>query len=221
MDVNMKNKLIIFDLDGTLVDSLEDIAESANIMLQELGYEPYEVDEYRQFVGDGARELVKNSLPEQLDEEEIDEALKIFKSYYGNKVGSKTKPYDGIYEMLERVSDICDLALLSNKPHKFTLQYMEHFFKEYDFKQIHGQKDEVPRKPDPAGAFNILKDIGQSYQNIFYVGDTATDMKTAVGAKLIPIGILWGYQDEKSLLEHGAKYIANDPKQLSEIVLKN
>ena len=217
----MKTKLVIFDLDGTLLDSLEDIARSANTMLEELGYKPYEVNEYRKFVGDGARELVKSALPNNLDDETIDKALAIFKSYYSNKIHGNTKPYDGIYEMLKSISSTCDLALLSNKPHKFTLEYMDLFFKQFDFKQIHGQKDEVPRKPDPAGAFNILKDIGQSYGEVFYVGDTATDMKTAVGAKLIPIGVLWGYQDEKSLRDHGAKYIVNDPQELSEIILKN
>lgn len=217
----MKTKLIIFDLDGTLLDSLEDIAISANTMLEELGYKPYKIEEYKQFVGDGARELVKSALPKNLDEETVDEALKIFKSYYSNKIHGNTKPYDGIYEMLTSLVGTCDFALLSNKPHKFTLEYMELFFKEFDFKQIHGQKDEVPRKPDPAGAFNILKDIGQSYEKVFYVGDTATDMKTAVGAKLIPIGVLWGYQEETSLKDNGAKYIASDPQNLSEIILKN
>lgn len=217
----MKNKLVIFDLDGTLLDSLKDIALSANKVLEEFGYEPYEIDEYRKFVGDGARALVKSALPDTLEENEIDKALEIFKSNYSNKIHGNTKPYDGIYTMLDTLSSDCDFALLSNKPHKFTLEYMEKFFKEYEFKQIHGQKEEVPRKPDPAGAFNILKSLDKEYEKVFYVGDTATDMKTAVAAKLIPIGILWGYQDEENLSLHGAEYIVKTPHRLSEIILEN
>lgn len=217
----MKNKLVIFDLDGTLLDSLEDIAISANRVLEELGYEQHEIMEYRKFVGDGARALVKSALPDMLEEEQIDEALKMFKSYYSNKINGNTKPYDGIYNMLDTLESKCDFALLSNKPHKFTLEYMEMFFKEYEFKQIHGQKDDVPRKPDPAGAFNILKALDKEYEKVFYVGDTATDMKTAVAAKLIPIGILWGYQDEENLSLHRAEYIVKTPHRLSEIILEN
>jgi len=217
----MKNKLVIFDLDGTLLDSLKDIALAANKVLEEFGYEPYEIDEYRKFVGDGARALVKSALPDTLQESEIDKALELFKSNYSNKIHGNTKPYEGIYTMLDTLSSHCDFALLSNKPHKFTLEYMEIFFKEYKFKQIHGQKDEVPRKPDPSGAFNILKSLDKEYEKVFYVGDTATDMKTAVAAKLIPIGILWGYQDEENLTLHGAQFIVETPKNLSEIILEN
>ncbi len=214
----MKNRLIIFDLDGTLLDTLEDIAYSANKVLQELGYKTYEVNEYRKFVGDGAKELMRNALEETSNEELVEKAFLMFKSLYGGKIHDKTKPYEGIYGMLDGLSELHDFSILSNKPHLLTIESIEYFFKEYEFQQIHGQKEDVPRKPNPTGAFNILNAIDKEYEKVFYIGDTATDMKTAVAANLIPIGILWGYQDEKSLSSHGAQYLANTPKELCEII---
>lgn len=215
-----RKKLVIFDLDGTLIDSLKDIALATNRVLKSFGCEEHPISAYRNFVGDGAKELVKRALPENFDEEQIEKGLALFKEIYSNKINANTKPFDGIYEMLRVLSTDCEFALLSNKPHKFTLEYMDLFFKEYDFSAIHGQKDEVPKKPDPAGALNILNELQYDPSEVFYIGDTLTDMKTAVNAGLIPIGVLWGYQDKEALLENGAQYIVESPAEIVKIILE-
>ena len=127
----MNKKLVIFDLDGTLIDSLKDIAFSTNRVLIELGFEEHPIEEYKRFIGDGAKELVKRALPDSSDEEKVLEALEIFKKEYGGKETIHTKPFDGGYQMLHQLQDSCEFALLSNKPHEFTLKYMEQFFKEF------------------------------------------------------------------------------------------
>jgi phosphoglycolate phosphatase len=212
-------KLIIFDLDGTLLNSLKDIALAANHVLQSFGVEEHPIEAYRDFVGDGAKALVQRALPKEFLDKQIEKALEIFKEVYSNKINDNTKPYEGIYDMLDALEELCEFALLSNKPHKFTVEYMDIFFKRYDFKVIHGQKDEVPKKPDPAGALYIMDKLGYDPKNVFYIGDTATDMKTAVNAGMIPVGVLWGYQDKEYLVKHGARYLIDKPEGLVDIVL--
>jgi phosphoglycolate phosphatase len=214
----MNKKLIIFDLDGTLLDSLQDIALATNQVLKDFGCDEHSTESYRGFVGDGARELVKRALSKSFSKEQIDKALVMFKKIYSNKINGNTKPFDGIYEMLDNIKEQCDLALLSNKPHKFTLEYMELFFKEYDFKVIHGQKDEIPKKPDPAGVHIIMDKLNYKASDVFFIGDTSTDMKTAKSANVIPIGVLWGYQDKETLIENGAKYLTKTPHEIVDIV---
>lgn len=214
----MEKKLIIFDLDGTLLDSLEDIALSTNSVLKSFECEEYPVDSYKKFVGDGARELVKRALPDTFSTEQIDQALEMFKKIYSNKVNGNTKPFDGIYDMLESLQSQCDFAILSNKPHKFTLEYMDLFFNEYEFKVIHGQKDNVPKKPDPAGANFIMQTLGYEAKDVYYIGDTTTDMKTASNGNMTSIGVSWGYQDEQVLLDFGAQFLANKPSDIVNII---
>jgi len=216
----LAKKVLIFDLDGTLIDSLKDIALSTNDVLTNLGFETYSIDEYKKFVGNGAKELVKNAMPRGMSEEEIQKALLMFKEIYGNKIHNNTKPFRGIYEMLDSLQKGGYVfGLLSNKPHKFTLQYMDKFFKDYNFEQISGQKDDIPRKPDPTSAKMMAKAFDVEANSIYYIGDTKTDMKTATGAGFIPIGVLWGYQDKNILVESGAKYIVSSPKELQELLL--
>jgi phosphoglycolate phosphatase len=218
-----KKKLIIFDLDGTLIDSLKDIALCTNSVLKELGCEEHPIEVYKEFTGDGARELVKRALPNGFSEEKIQKALGMFKEIYSNKINENTKPFDGIYEMLKALEDSCDLALLSNKPHKFTLEYMELFFSEFNFQSIHGQKEEVAKKPDPAGVYNILDELDYldyKKDDVYFIGDTATDMKTAINSGVIPIGVLWGTQEEDKLIQNGAQYTVQTPQEIVQIILK-
>jgi len=217
----MQQKTVIFDLDGTLIDSIEDIAIATNIVLEELGFQQHPLDAYQNFVGDGALMLLTNALPNGIDENIINNALKLFKKYYGDRIHKNTKPYEGIYDMLDLLTNQnTTLAVLSNKPHEFTVEFIEHFFSQYPFVEVHGQKDDVPKKPNAQGALNISNALNIATEKIFFVGDTATDMKTAQNAGMISVGVSWGYRNEAELISAGANYIAKNPQHLTQILLE-
>lgn len=213
-------KTIIFDLDGTLIDSLEDIAVCMNKVLEELNLPTYEINDYKYFVGGGISVLVDNALKGQSTQIK-EEVTKRFKVIYDQKLHAKTKPYEGIYELLEELDKLdCNLAILSNKPHEFTVEYANSLFNNFNFKEIHGQKESVPKKPDPIAAINIAKSLNTPCEEIYFVGDTMVDMQTAKNAGMIAIGVLWGFRDEKELNEHGADYLVSHPLEILEIIKK-
>ena len=211
-------KTIIFDLDGTLIDSLEDIAVCMNKVLEELNLPIHKIDDYKYFVGSGVDVLVNNALKDS-SQEIKNEVLERFKKEYDQQLHAKTKPYAGIYELLDELKKLdYNLAVLSNKPHDFTVAYINYLFKDYNFKEVHGQKKEVPKKPDPIGAINIAKALNIPCSEIFFVGDTMVDMQTAKSANMKAIGVLWGFRDEKELLTNGADFIVKHPLEILEIV---
>ncbi|MDY3200078.1 MAG: HAD family hydrolase [Arcobacter sp.] len=213
-------KTIIFDLDGTLLDSIEDIAISMNKVLKELNLPIHKIEDYKYFVGSGVDVLVENALKESSQDMKKEVSTR-FKKEYDQKLHENTKPYEGIYELLDELKKLdYNLAVLSNKPHDFTVQYVDYLFKDYGFKEVHGQKVEVPRKPDPIGAINIAKALNIPCEEIFFVGDTLVDMKTAKSAGMKAIGVLWGFRDEKELNENGADFIVKHPLDILEIVKK-
>ncbi|WP_418184782.1 HAD family hydrolase [Aliarcobacter vitoriensis] len=211
-------KTIIFDLDGTLLDSIEDIAISMNKVLESLNLQTHSIEDYKYFVGGGVDILVENALGNQTNQIK-DEVIKRFKVEYDGKMHSKTLPYQGIYELLNELKKLdCNLAVLSNKPHEFTVTYVNHFFKDYGFKEIHGQKQNVPKKPNPKAAIDIAQALNTPCENIFFVGDTKVDMQTAKNAGMIAIGVLWGFRDEKELSEFGADFIVKTPLEIVDII---
>ena len=211
-------KTIIFDLDGTLIDSLEDIAVCMNKVLEELNLPIHKIDDYKYFVGSGVDVLVNNALKDS-SQEIKNEVLKRFKKEYDQQLHAKTKPYAGIYELLDELKKLdYNLAVLSNKPHDFTVAYINYLFKDYNFKEVHGQKKEVPRKPDPIGAINIAKALNIPCSEIFFVGDTMVDMQTAKSANMKAIGVLWGFRDEKELRDFGADFIVSNPLEILKII---
>lgn len=211
-------KTIIFDLDGTLIDSLEDIAVCMNKVLEELNLPIHKIDDYKYFVGSGVDVLVNNALKDS-SQEIKNKVLERFKKEYDQQLHAKTKPYAGIYELLDELKKLdYNLAVLSNKPHDFTVAYINYLFKDYNFKEVHGQKKEVPKKPDPIGAINIAKALNIPCSEIFFVGDTMVDMQTAKSANMKAIGVLWGFRDEEELLTNGADFIVKHPLEILEIV---
>lgn len=217
----MKNKkTIIFDLDGTLIDSLEDIANCMNQVLEELNIPTHKIDDYKYFVGGGISVLVDNALI-GYNQEIKEEVTKKFKIVYDQKLHSKTKPYDGIYELLDELVKLdCNLAVLSNKPHEFTIQYVDSLFKKYNFKEVHGQKNNIPKKPNPIAAIDIAKSLDTPCEEVFFIGDTMVDMQTAKNAKMIAVGVLWGFRDEKELKGNGADFLIKHPLDLLQIINK-
>ena len=211
-------KTVIFDLDGTLLDSIEDIASSMNKVLESLQLPTHKIEDYKHFVGGGVDILVENALNNQ-SKEIKDEVIKRFKIEYDGKLHSKTLPYDGIYELLDELKKLdINLAVLSNKPHEFTVSYVNHFFKDYDFKEVHGQKEDVPKKPDPKAALDIVKFLNSSCENTYFIGDTKIDMQTAKSANMTAIGVLWGFRDEKELRDFGADFIVSNPLEILKII---
>lgn len=211
-------KTVIFDLDGTLLDSIEDIASSMNKVLESLQLPTHKIEDYKHFVGGGVDILVENALSNQ-SKEIKDEVIKRFKIEYDGKLHSKTLPYNGIYELLDELKKLdINLAVLSNKPHEFTVSYVNHFFKNYNFKEIHGQKKDVPKKPDPKAALDIVKCLDSSCENTYFIGDTKIDMQTAKSANMTAIGVLWGFRDEKELRDFGADFIVSNPLEILKIL---
>lgn len=215
-------KAIIFDLDGTLIDSLEDIAKSMNDVLKEFNYEEHPLEDYKRFVGDGALILVQNALPKECDEDEIQKILKRFIEIYDLGFHNNTKPYEGIYELLTKLQNTnIQLGVLSNKPHEFTKKYVNKLFLEFNIIETHGQKDEIPKKPDPAGALDIAKSFNLKPEEIFFIGDTPTDIKTAKNANMKSVGVLWGFRPKKELVESGADFIVENCDELWELITKH
>lgn len=156
----MSQKAVIFDLDGTLIDSLEDLANSVNQTLSEFGFDTHEINEYKYFIGDGVKVLLKRATNKEITEETIEELHQRFKVIYKKEIDSKTKVYKGIYELLTKLEkEDFPKAILSNKPHNFTLDCMNKFFNDYSFVNISGQKDTVAKKPDPQAALSIANEF--------------------------------------------------------------
>ena len=189
-----------------------------NKVLESLQLPTHKIEDYKHFVGGGVDILVENALNNQ-SKEIKDEVTKRFKIEYDGKLHSKTLPYDGIYELLDELKKLdINLAVLSNKPHEFTVSYVNHFFKNYNFKEIHGQKKDVPKKPDPKAALDIVKCLDSSCENTYFIGDTKIDMQTAKSANMTAIGVLWGFRDEKELRDFGADFIVSNPLEILKII---
>ena len=214
-------KAVIFDLDGTLIDSLKDIALCMNDVLNRLDLPTHPLEAYNYFVGDGALILAKNALPKNSDESLIQKVFEEFKILYDQEVHHHTKPYEGITELLGHLEqEGISINVLSNKPHQFTLKYVNTLLDQFNFHEVHGQKEDVEKKPDPAGVFNILKRLDIEPCDVLYVGDTATDMKTAKAANLKSVGVAWGFRPIEELIKHGADHIVHHPSEIFELLKK-
>jgi phosphoglycolate phosphatase len=216
------NKTIIFDLDGTLIDSLEDIALCMNTVLKELDLPTYEINAYKYFVGGGVSVLVDNVLKDlNIDlKTQIKETIsEKFKVIYDLKLHDKTKPYEGIYDLLDELVKLdYKIGILSNKPHEATLAHVNSLFSKYKIQEIHGQKSHVEKKPNPTAAIQIANSFKTPCEEIYFIGDTMIDMQTAKNAKMIGVGVLWGFRDEKELRDNGATFIVKHPLDILEIL---
>jgi phosphoglycolate phosphatase len=217
----MNNKAIIFDLDGTLIDSLEDIAVCMNQVLKELNLPTHKIDDYKYFVGGGISILVENALDKNTSDETKELVTEKFKIVYDQKLHAKTLPYDGIYDLLDELKRLdFKIGILSNKPHEFTIAYAKNLFSKYDMKEVHGQKSHIAKKPDPIAAIQIAQSFDVPCEEVYFVGDTMVDMQTAVNAKMIGIGVLWGFRDEEELMSNGATFVVKHPLDILDIVNK-
>lgn len=214
---------MIFDLDGTLLNSLEDLADSCNYLMRKYGFPEHPLDSYRYFVGDGIHKLVERILPE--DKRQADFVEQVFQemvAYYDIHKEDKTKPYAGMVETLEALQERgIMLAVASNKVNKAMMPLMEHYFPTIKFTAVIGQREGIPVKPHPQIVFDILKIAGVGAEESLYVGDTGVDMDTAHRAGLKAVGVLWGYRNRQELTEHQAEYIISKPMELVELTVNN
>ncbi|MCR4825471.1 MAG: HAD family hydrolase [Bacteroidales bacterium] len=213
-------KLIVFDLDGTLINSLEDLADSANHVLTQHSFPTHPVDAYRYFVGDGVRKLIERILPpEERNDTRIEQCRQEFVEYYKIHMEDKTAVYEGITDLLKALKARgLKIAVATNKVHIAVKPLMEKYFPEIQFDSMIGQREGVPVKPAPQIMLDILKETGCVPSETLHVGDTATDMQLAHNAGITPVGVLWGYRPLEELQEAGARYIIEHPLELLEIV---
>ena len=203
----------LFDLDGTLLYTLEDLADSLNFVLAEEGLPTHAPDEYRFMVGNGLEKLVVRSLPEGLRiPAHVRPIFQKFLERYRANQCVKTRPYPGVPEMLAGLQGRgVRLAVLSNKAHPNTLTVVEHYFPQKPFQVVLGLRPEVPAKPDPAGALEIARALGLAPEACVYLGDSDVDMKTARSAGMYAVGALWGYRSGEELIASGAKQTIDSP----------
>ena len=216
----MPYKAVLFDLDGTLLDTIEDIGDAADRVLKQNGFPAHNMDTYSRFVGDGATNLIIRALPEDKRiDTVIHPCLDAFLEDYGRNWNVKTRPYDGIPELLDALTARrLKMAVLSNKPHEYTKQCMEGFLSDWNFDVVFGQRDDVPRKPDPAGALEIAEQLSIPPSDFLYLGDTETDLKTSIAAGMFPVGVLWGFRSAEELQENGAKVLIKRPLDIMNIL---
>ena len=211
---------IVYDLDGTLLDTLADLADSANQVLRTLGSPIHPVNAYRYFVGDGVRELIRRCLPESRrnDSTLIDRAVGMMADTYAGQWHVNTRIYPGITEMIARAG-ACGLpqTVLSNKPDAFTRKMTDYFFPDHPFADIRGQKEGIPKKPHPGAALAMANALNVPPARVLYLGDTSTDMQTAVAAGMFAVGACWGFRPREELAEHGAQVLADHPKSVADL----
>ena len=217
-----KLKAAIFDLDGTLLNTIDDLADAGNYALTQNGFRPHPVGPYKFFVGDGIFNLIRRALPEgSRDEATILRVKRDFDEYYAAHSQDKTKPYDGIVDALRELKEKgVRIAIFSNKPHEHTIPVVAHYLPGIA-EPIFGQREGVPVKPDPATVFEILDIWGLPKQDVCYIGDTGTDMRTGKSAGLFTIGVLWGFRTKEELEENGADILITHPNELIKLMTES
>lgn len=205
---------VLFDLDGTLADSLADLANATNWALTQLACPTHPLESYRYFVGDGARQLCARALPAD-KQDLVDDTLRLMRERYDAHCFDLTKLYAGIPELISSlVERRLLLAVLSNKPDVFTKRMIAHYFNPSPFAIVRGQLPNVPLKPDPTAALQIAQELGVPPAQWLYLGDTDTDMRTARAAGMHAVGVLWGFRDREELVKSGAKHIVTKPEEV-------
>lgn len=213
----MKNyQAVIFDLDGTLADSLIDIADAMNKTLQEFGYPTHDYESYKYFVGNGLKNLVINCLPESSrNETRIELCFEKMVDNYKKSLVNNTRLYIGIDDLLNALSERnLKLAVLSNKADELTQEICNTLLNKWNFNIILGASSQFPRKPDPEAAIYLAEKMNSLPENTLYIGDTNVDMKTANAAGMFAVGVTWGFRTKKELEESGAQLIIDKPMEL-------
>ncbi|MDO4203295.1 MAG: HAD-IIIA family hydrolase [Selenomonadaceae bacterium] len=213
-----RHKLIVFDLDGTLINSLPDISAAANKMLAVYGRPAHSVEEYKYFVGNGSKKLVERILPD-FSPEQQDEALDIYKDIYQNNLVVNTASYPGISDLLKALkAEGIKIAVCTNKHFSAVHEILGKVFPDIEFDAVAGERAGIPKKPDPANVKNIMSELGLDKAHTVYVGDSDVDMETGCRAGVMTIGVLWGYRPLENMIQNGGRIFISNPMSLLEIV---
>jgi phosphoglycolate phosphatase len=217
-------KAIIFDLDGTLLNTLDDLADCMNRVLHHHGYPSYPVEQYKLFVGEGIYSLVKKAVnPFTQNQIKIDSMFEEMKEEYKKNWNKKTKPYETMIDVLSELKKAgILLSILSNKPEPLAKITVRYFFPKISFFHVQGALDTIPQKPDPTGALAMIKKANLPKKEFILIGDSSVDMATAKNASIYPAGVLWGFRGKEELIKYGAKHIFKHPKEiLPFLILSN
>lgn len=207
-------KLVIFDLDGTLLNTIYDLGEAMNYALRKMGFTQHPIPAYNYMVGNGVRRLAERAQPDA-DAKTIDELLSYFREYYDGHCTEYTKPYKGIPELLYELRDNgIAVAVASNKYEAATRKIVGHFFEDYDFVAVEGQVEGRPVKPDPSIVFSILSSHPTPKADVLYVGDSGVDMETARRACVESVGASWGFRPISELRDAYADHIVSTPLEI-------
>jgi len=209
-------RAVILDLDGTLLNTLEDLADSMNRVLQDRGLPIHPIEAFRYFVGNGAAMLVSRALPQERQNDELaTDCLQAFRQEYQRNWNVKTKPYAGVPELLDGLTAKgVAMAVLTNKPQHFAELCVQAHFSKWRFTIILGQRDGIPMKPDPGGTREVMRCLDVPSQACVYVGDSDVDMQTALNADILPVGAAWGFRSEEELRAAGAAEVVGQPTEL-------
>lgn len=208
---------VIFDLDGTLLDTLEDLKNATNYALKVCGMPERTLSEIRQFVGNGVKKLMIRAVPQGEDNPAFERAFEVFKEYYGQHCNDATRAYDGIPELLQKLkNDGYALAIVSNKIDSAVQDLNNRYFSQVDVAV--GDREGLKRKPDPDSVLLALRKLGRSKEEAVYVGDSDVDLATAQNVGLPCISVLWGFRDKAFLVEHGAKIFVEKPMEITDVL---
>jgi phosphoglycolate phosphatase len=216
----MKFKAVLFDLDGTLLDTIADLTDSMNVVLNHFGFPGHNVETCKMFVGDGVEMFAFRALPENnRDQAMVAKCAALMREEYSKRWAKKTRPYEGISELLDQLtSRNLKMAILSNKPDDSTKEMVAELLSKWHFHPVAGAQPSVPRKPDPTVAVQISQHLRLSPERFLYLGDTGTDMKTAQGAGMFAVGALWGFRSAEELVESGAQVLVEHPGVVLELL---
>lgn len=216
----MKYDLIIFDMDGTILNTLEDLKNSLNYVLQQAGYQTRTLEEVRTFVGNGIRKTIERALPSDIEEEKVDELFSLFMDYYAIHNTDNTKPYNGVIELLKELKHLgYKTAVVSNKQNSAVKSLCKKFFTGLFDVEI-GEMENIAKKPEPDEVNEVLKILNIDRTKSIYIGDSEVDIQTAQNSKMKSIIVDWGFRDRKFLYEHGAEVIVSNPSEILNIINK-
>lgn len=211
----MDKKTFIFDLDGTLLNTLHDLAAAVNYSLRENGMKEHTIDDIRRFVGNGVKKLIERAVPNGTETSKLNDVFTDFRSYYMEHYLDATKPYEGISETLQELKKRgCKMAVVSNKMMAATQKLVAHFFPEIEVAMGENEAIGIRKKPAPDMVLEALKRLGVEQETAVYIGDSDVDIQTAKNAGVPCISVLWGFRDKKFLVEHGAQQFIDSPEEI-------